>query len=59
MHSNDDLNKFLQKSAYNPNDTEFDRIYVNGDNTIENKPGEQIWKVMLIEEEFKKRMFEI
>lgn len=58
-HSNEDLNSFLQKSAYNPNDTEFDRIYVNGDNTIENKPGEQLWKVMLIEEEFKKKMFEI
>lgn len=59
-HSNDDLNNFLQKSAYNPLDTEFDRIYVNGDNSVENmKTGEQTWKVILIEEEFKKRMFEI
>ena len=59
-HSNEDLNNFLQKSTYNPLDTEFDRIYINGDNSVENmKTGEQTWKVILIEEEFKKRMFEI
>lgn len=59
-HSNEDLNAFLEKSAYNPLDTEFDRIYVNGDNSVENlKTGEQTWKVLLIEEEFKKKMFEV
>ncbi len=59
-HSNEDLNAFLEKSAYNPLDTEFDRIYVNGDNSVENmKTGEQTWKVLLIEEEFMKKMFEV
>lgn len=59
-HSNEDLENFLKKSTYNPIDTEFDRIYVNGDNTLENmKTWEQTWKVTLIEEEFKKRMFEM
>ena len=58
-HSNKDLNDFLQKSRYNPLDTEFNRIYVNGDNNVENlKTGDEMWKVVLIEEEFKKRMFE-
>ena len=53
------VNEFLVKSKYNPLDTEFDRIYINGDNNIENlKTGEERWKVMLIEEEFKKKMFE-
>jgi len=59
QHDNKSLNEFLQKSKYNPLDTEFDRIYVNGDNNVENlKVGEEKWKVVLIEEEFKKRMFE-
>lgn len=59
QHSNKDLNDFLSKSQYNPLDNEFDRIYVNGDNNVENmKTGEERWKVVLIEEEFKKRMFE-
>jgi adenine-specific DNA-methyltransferase len=59
QHNNEELNKFLEKSKYNPLDTEYDRIYVNGDNNVENlKTGEERWKVILIEEEFKKRMFE-
>jgi adenine-specific DNA-methyltransferase len=53
------LNSFLKKSDYNPLDREFDRIYVNGDNNIENlKTADELWKVVLIEEEFNKRMFE-
>lgn len=58
-HNSAELNKFLEKSKYSPLDSEFDRIYVNGDNNVENlKTGEERWKVVLIEEEFKKRMFE-
>lgn len=53
------LNAFFRKTQINPRDTEFDRIYVNGDNNLENlKTAEDKWKVVLIEEEFKKRMFE-
>jgi adenine-specific DNA-methyltransferase len=37
----------------------FDRIYVNGDNTLENLKAEgDGWKVALIEEEFQRLMFE-
>jgi adenine-specific DNA-methyltransferase len=53
------LNQFLEKSKYNPLDSEYDRIYVNGHNNVENlKTGDERWKVVLIEEEFGKRMFE-
>lgn len=59
-HSNQDLNEFCKTMRYNPLDTEFDRIYVNGDNNIENlKTGEEHWKVQLIEHEFHKRMWEL
>jgi len=58
-HNREALNEFLSKSKYNPLDNEFDRIYVNGDNNVENlKTGDERWKVVLIEEEFKNRMFE-
>lgn len=57
--SNEDLNEFFRKQAYCATDSEFDKIYVNGDNTLPNiKTDEEHWKVVLIEEEFKKRMFE-
>lgn len=59
LHNSASLNEFLSKSKYNPLDNEFARIYVNGDNNVENlKIGEERWKVVLIEEEFKTRMFE-
>jgi len=59
QHNSIALNIFLEKSKYNPLDNEYDRIYVNGDNNVENlKIGDERWKVVLIEEEFKKRMFE-
>ena len=59
LHNSASLNEFLSKSKYNPLDNEFDRIYVNGDNNVENlKIGDERWKVVLIEEEFKNRMFE-
>lgn len=57
--SNEDLNEFFRKQAYSTTDTEFDKIYVNGDNTLPNiKKDDEHWKVVLIEEEFKKRMFD-
>ena len=56
---NDALNDFFRRMSYSTRDTEFDRIYVNGDNNLENlrTDGEQ-WKVVLTEQEFAKRMFE-
>lgn len=60
QHNSTALNQFLEKSKYNPLDSEYDRIYVNGDNNVENlKTGDERWKVVLIEEEFGKRMFEM
>ncbi len=60
QHNSSALNQILEKSKYNPLDSEYDRIYVNGDNNVENlKTGDERWKVVLIEEEFGKRMFEL
>lgn len=59
MIDNEALNKFFEKQAYSAKDTEFDRIYVNGDNNLENlRTDEECWKVVLTEKEFAKRMFE-
>ena len=58
--SNNELDKFFTKQGYNTQDFEFDKIYVNGDNNLENlKVDEDKWKVSLIEEEFKRRMFDV
>ncbi len=57
-HSNADLNEFFSKMKFIPLDGEFDQIYVNGDNNIENlKTEEARWKVRMIEHEFHKRMW--
>lgn len=58
--SNKDLNEFFTKMEFSTRDSEFQRIYVNGDNHLENlKTGDDKWKVVLIEEEFMKRMFDV
>jgi adenine-specific DNA-methyltransferase len=58
--NNDALNEFFKGKDVNTRDFEFDRIFVNGDNNLENlKIDEDRWKVSLIEEEFKKRMFDV
>jgi adenine-specific DNA-methyltransferase len=58
--SNEQLEDFFIKQGFNTRDSEFDRIYVNGDNHLENlKLGENKWKVVLIEEEFKRLMFDV
>ncbi len=57
---NDKLDDWFQKQGYNTKDQEFDVIYVNGDNNLENIKGpNQTWKVRLIEEEFLRRMFDV
>lgn len=57
---NDMLDKWFEKQGYNTKDQEFDVIYVNGDNNLENlKRPDQTWKVRLIEEEFRRRMFDV
>jgi adenine-specific DNA-methyltransferase len=57
---NDKLDGWFQKQGYNAKDQEFDVIYVNGDNNLENLKGpNHTWKVRLIEEEFLRRMFDV
>ena len=50
---------FTNKLQYSVRDSEFDVIYVNGDNNLENmkRPNER-WKVRLIEEDFHRLMFD-
>jgi adenine-specific DNA-methyltransferase len=64
--SNEALEAFFRKQQYNTLDLEFDVIYVNGDNNLMNipvepeKPGvEPRYKVRLIEDEFKRLMFDV
>lgn len=50
---------FRDKQAFSVRDTEFDLIYVNGDNTLENiRLDDESWKVRLTEEDFQRLMFE-
>ena len=57
---NNALNEWFKKQDYNTKDQEYDLIYVNGDNNLENlRRGDQTWKVRLIEEEFGRLMFDV
>lgn len=54
------LDAFFDKQKYNPRDMEFDLIYVNGDNNLQNlRREDESWKVRLIEEEFQRLMFDV
>jgi adenine-specific DNA-methyltransferase len=64
--ANRDLEAFFRKQQYNTLDSEFDVIYVNGDNNLMNVPlepekegVEPRYKVRLIEEEFRRLMFDV
>lgn len=53
------LDEWFQKQGYSSKDSEFDLIYVNGDNNLENlKAPDDTWKVRLIEEDFFNLMFQ-
>ena len=53
------LNAFLQGEDINALDGEYDVIYVNGSNNVPNlRKDSDTWKVRLIEEEFRARMWE-
>lgn len=57
--SNDQLNDFFERMDFRTRDSEFDVIYVNGDNTLPNlRRDDDHWKVVLTEEEFQRKMFE-
>jgi adenine-specific DNA-methyltransferase len=58
--SNDDLDQFFSEQGYNARDREFDIIYTNGDNNLENlRRPDETWKVRLIEESFQRLMFDV
>lgn len=57
--SNAALDAYFLKHRINPQDREYDVIFVNGDNNLENlRTDKEIWKVVMTETEFKRRMFE-
>jgi len=52
------LDEWFTKQGYSSKDSEFDLIYVNGDNNLENLKGpDDTWKVRLLEEQFASLMF--
>ena len=54
------LDAFFQRKKISTTDFEYKKIYVNGDNNLPNlRTDEESWKVVLIEEEMKKRMFSV
>ncbi|MDV7341580.1 DNA methyltransferase [Terasakiella sp. A23] len=57
---NDALDEWFQKQQYNTRDMEFDLIFVNGDNNLENlRRADETWKVRLTEETFLTLMFDV
>ena len=59
-HENLVLNEWFTLQGYSAKGGEFDLIYVNGGNNLENlKSPDDLWKVRLIEEDFHRLMFEM
>jgi adenine-specific DNA-methyltransferase len=57
---NDKLDEWFKKQGYTTRDLEYDLVYVNGDNNLENlRRPDQTWKVRLIEEEFRRLTFDV
>jgi adenine-specific DNA-methyltransferase len=54
------LDHYFERMAYSTRDREFDVIYVNGDNNLENlRRDDETWKVRLIEVDFHRLMFDV
>lgn len=54
------LNEWFRKLGFSTKDREFDLIYVNGSNNLENvRTADEKWKVRLIEEDFMHFMFDV
>ena len=57
---NNALDEWFTKQGYSTRDLEYDLVYVNGDNNLENlRRPDQTWKVRLIDEEFQRLMFDV
>ena len=54
------LDEWFTRQGYSAKESEFELIYVNGGNNLENlKDPDDLWKVRLIEEDFQRLMFEM
>ena len=54
------LDEWFTRQGYSARDSEFNLIYVNGGNNLENlKTADDLWKVRLIEEDFHRLMFDM
>ena len=54
------LDEWFTRQGYSARDSEFDLIYVNGGNNLENlKTPDDLWKVRLIEDDFHRLMFDM
>ncbi|KXZ40720.1 adenine-specific DNA-methyltransferase [Alkalithermobacter thermoalcaliphilus JW-YL-7 = DSM 7308] len=54
------LDAYFKIKGYSTQKNKYNRIYVNGDNNLMNiKQNDETWKVVLIEEEFKRLMFDV
>ena len=54
------LDHYFERMAYSTRDREFDVIYVNGDNNLENlRRDDETWKVRVIEADFHRLMFDV
>ena len=54
------LDEWFTRQGYSTKDYEFDLIFVNGDNNLENlRQPDETWKVRLIEEDFHRLMFDV
>lgn len=59
LKSNAALDAYFQKYRINPRNREYDVIFVNGDNNLENlRLDDETWKVVMTEQEFNKQMWE-
>lgn len=59
LASNAALDAYFSKYRINPAEREYDIIYVNGDNNLENlRTDDEQWKVVMIEKEFNEKMWE-
>ncbi|BCW92880.1 MAG: site-specific DNA-methyltransferase [Thermoanaerobaculum sp.] len=57
---NDALDVWFRKQGFNGTQQEYDVIYVNGDNNLERlRRPEHTWRVRLIEEDFRRLMFDV
>jgi adenine-specific DNA-methyltransferase len=55
----DALDAWFIEQGFNSDEPSFDLLYVNGDNNLENlRPANQTWRVLLIDAEFQRLMFD-